>query len=41
MGLKHFSALLLAGICASLVRAQLDALEYVDQLIGTSNGGLF
>ncbi|EOD50291.1 putative alpha- -mannosidase family protein [Neofusicoccum parvum UCRNP2] len=39
MGLKHISALLLAGLCASPVRAQFDALQYVDQLIGSSNGG--
>ncbi|KAF4309949.1 putative Alpha-12-mannosidase [Botryosphaeria dothidea] len=40
MGLKHLSALLLAGLCAFPAHAQEeDALQYVDQLIGSSNGG--
>ncbi|KAH7056959.1 glycoside hydrolase family 92 protein [Macrophomina phaseolina] len=39
MGLKHLPALLLAGLCTSPVHAQFDALQYVDQLIGSSNGG--
>lgn len=42
MGLKHLSALLLAGLCAFPAHAQEeDALQYVDQLIGSSNGGAF
>ncbi|KAL1644969.1 hypothetical protein SLS58_004040 [Diplodia intermedia] len=39
MGLQHVFALSLACLSAAPVRAQYDALQYVDQLIGSSNGG--
>ncbi|OJD30357.1 alpha-mannosidase family protein [Diplodia corticola] len=39
MRLKHIFALSLAYLSTAPVRAQDDALQYVDQLIGSSNGG--
>lgn len=41
MGLKSVVALSLACLSAIPVRAESDVLQYVNQLIGSSNGGWF